>query len=90
MMEMNAEWIGFAAAILTTGAFIPQVFKTFKTRSTEGLSLTMYLSMFLGILLWLLYGIKIGSLSVIVANLVTGLLAFSILVMIIQQKRNKK
>lgn len=89
-MVENIEWIGFVAAILTTGAFIPQVFKTFKSRSIEGLSLTMYLSMFTGILLWLLYGIKIGSLSMIVANSITGLLTFSILMMIIAQKKNKK
>ena len=57
-MEISIEWIGFIAALLTTGAFVPQVFKTLKTKSTEGLSLTMYMSMFVGIMLWLFYGIK--------------------------------
>jgi len=89
-MNIDVELIGFLAATLTTGAFVPQVYKTFTTRSAEGLSLAMYSCMFVGILLWLLYGIKIQSLSVIVANIVTGILAFSILIMIILQKKKKK
>ncbi len=86
-MEISIEWIGFIAALLTTGAFVPQVFKTLKTKSTEGLSLTMYMSMFVGIMLWLFYGIKIQSISMIIANVVTGGLTLSILVMIILHKK---
>jgi len=86
-MEISIEWIGFIAALLTTGAFVPQVFKTLKTKSTEGLSLTMYISMFVGIMLWLFYGIKIQSISMIIANVVTGGLTLSILVMIILHKK---
>jgi len=86
-MEISIEWIGFIAALLTTGAFVPQVLKIIKTKSTEGLSLTMYMSMFVGIMLWLFYGIKIQSISMIVANVVTGGLTLSILVMIILHKK---
>ena len=86
-MEISIEWIGFIAALLTTGAFVPQVLKILKTKSTEGLSLTMYISMFVGIMLWLFYGIKIQSISMIVANVVTGGLTLSILVMIILHKK---
>jgi MtN3 and saliva related transmembrane protein len=86
-MEISIEWIGFIAALLTTGAFVPQVFKTLKTKSTEGLSLTMYMSMFVGIMLWLFYGIKIQSISMIIANVVTGGLTLSILLMIILHKK---
>ena len=86
-MEISIEWIGFIAALLTTGAFVPQVLKIIKTKSTEGLSLTMYMSMFVGIMLWLFYGIKIQSISMIIANVVTGGLTLSILVMIILHKK---
>ncbi|MDG1761549.1 MAG: SemiSWEET transporter [Flavobacteriaceae bacterium] len=89
-MDISIEWIGFIAALLTTGAFVPQVFKTLKTQSTDGLSLTMYMSMFVGIMLWLFYGIKIQSLSMIVANVVTGGLTLSMLVMIIRNKKKNK
>ena len=73
-MAFNIEIVGLVAATLTTAAFVPQVYKTWKTKSVKELSLTMYLVMFMGILLWLTYGILINSFSIILANIVTGLL----------------
>lgn len=71
----NFEIIGLVAGVLTTSAFVPQVYKTWKSKSAESLSLTMYLVFFVGIILWLIYGISINSLAMILANSVTGLLA---------------
>ncbi|HSQ45488.1 MAG TPA: SemiSWEET transporter [Lutibacter sp.] len=71
----NVEMIGFVAAVLTTSAFVPQVYKTWKSKSAESLSLTMYLVFFVGIILWLIYGIYINSLAMIFANAVTGFLS---------------
>jgi MtN3 and saliva related transmembrane protein len=62
------ETIGFVAAILTTGAFFPQVVKSWRSRSTEDLSLPMYLMMSSGTLLWLIYGILIANFPLILAN----------------------
>lgn len=76
----NVEIIGFVAAVLTTSAFVPQVYKTWKSKSAESLSLTMYLVFFVGIILWLIYGISINSLAMIFANSVTGLLALLLIV----------
>ena len=73
-MAFNSEIIGLAAATLTTAAFIPQVYKTWKTKSVDELSLTMYLVFFIGIVLWLIYGIYIESFSIILANTITGFL----------------
>ena len=73
-MAFNSEIIGLAAATLTTAAFVPQVYKTWKTKSVDELSLTMYLVFFIGIVLWLIYGIYIDSFSIILANTITGLL----------------
>ena len=73
-MALNSEIIGLAAATLTTAAFVPQVYKTWKTKSVDELSLTMYLVFFIGIVLWLIYGIYIDSFSIILANTITGLL----------------
>lgn len=69
------EILGLIAAALTTSAFVPQVYKTWKTKSVEGLSLTMYLVFFVGIVLWLIYGIHHNSLPMILSNSVTGILA---------------
>ncbi|MFL2594831.1 MAG: SemiSWEET transporter [Flavobacteriaceae bacterium] len=88
MIDQN-EIIGLIAAVCTTFAFVPQVMKVWKTKQTKDLSLRMYSIMFLGILLWLVYGILIDSLSIILANVVTATLVGMILVYIIQGKDTK-
>ena len=68
MIDPIFEIIGLSAAFLTTSAFIPQVYKIYKEKNADGISLTMYVILFIGVLLWLIYGILIGSLSIIIAN----------------------
>ena len=58
---MDAEIIGFLAAILTTSAFVPQVIKVWKSKSSKGVSVTMYLVMLSGVILWGTYGYLIGK-----------------------------
>ncbi|MBT4540245.1 SemiSWEET transporter [Candidatus Woesearchaeota archaeon] len=79
-------FLGFAAGICTTGAFVPQVVKVLKTKSTEDLSLIMYVVMTLGILLWLIYGLLIKSSPVIIANVITLVLSMVVLVMKLKYK----
>lgn len=71
--------IGFAAALLTTVAFLPQAIKTWRTRSARDISLAMFLTLVTGICLWLVYGLLIGDLPLILANGVTLVLAGAIL-----------
>lgn len=71
--------IGLAAGFCTTAAFLPQVIKTWKTKSAKDLSLGMYSIFCTGVLLWLIYGIMISDLPIILANAVTLILAVSIL-----------
>ncbi len=85
MIDQN-ELIGFIAAVCTTFAFLPQVIKVWKTKQTNDLSLRMYTVMFIGICLWFVYGLRINSLSIILANIVTGFLVFTILVYIFKNK----
>jgi len=80
------EIIGFIAAILTTAAYVPQVYKTWKTKSAGNISLSMYIAMFIGILLWLYYGIHLNSLAMIVANTITAVLTFIILIFKLKYK----
>ena len=83
----GGEVIGFVAALLTTIAFIPQVFKDLKTKSVEGLSLTTYLLHVSGVFLWFIHGVNLESLSMIVGNLVSILLTLVILFFIIKSKK---
>ena len=73
------EIMGYIAAFLTTASFLPQAFKTLKTRDTSGISLLMYLMFVVGVGLWLIYGILIGNLIITFANLITFILAGMIL-----------
>jgi len=73
--------IGTVAACLTTGSFIPQAWLTFRSRDVSGISLGMYSAFTLGVALWLVYGMAIGSWPITVANAITLALAVSILTM---------
>jgi MtN3 and saliva related transmembrane protein len=68
---MDTELLGFAAAALTTGAFVPQAVKTIRSRNTSGISLAMYVIVTIGVVLWLLYGIRLGSWPMIFANTIS-------------------
>ncbi len=71
--------LGLAAGALTTIAFVPQVIKTWKSKSTEDLSFGMYSIFCTGVLLWLIYGLMKWDIPIIVANVVTFSLAMTIL-----------
>jgi len=71
--------LGLIAGTLTTAAFVPQVVKTWRTRSTHDISLGMFALFNTGLLLWLVYGVQIGSLPIVLSNVVTLMLALVIL-----------
>ena len=60
---------------------MPQALQVWRTRSTKDISLGMYLVFVIGVGLWLFYGVLLGSLPVIIANVVTLILAAFVLVM---------
>jgi len=76
---MNPEWIGYAAAVLTTVSFVPQAVMTIRTRDTRGISRGMYIIFTIGVALWLVYGIYVESGPMILANFVTLGLAGTVL-----------
>lgn len=71
--------LGTVAGVLTTASFVPQVLKTWRTRSTADISLGMFSAFTAGVGLWLVYGILIGEIPIIVANAITLGLAGTIL-----------
>lgn len=77
---MNSEWFGYIAAFCTTSAFIPQVLQVMRTRDTQAISLSMYVTFTFGVAMWLAYGVVLHSLPMIIANIVTLLLALTVLV----------
>jgi len=81
--------LGIGAAILTTGANIPQAVKIIRTRSTESISSITYAMLFAGLVLWLIYGIVRDDLPIILANAVSAALAGIILAMRLLAKKKE-
>lgn len=79
-MEIN-DLVGGMAGLLTTLSFLPQVIKTWRSRSANDISLGMFLLFSLGVAFWLAYGVMLHSAPIIASNLVTLLLATSIILM---------
>jgi len=86
------DFAGVAAGTLTTVAFIPQVIKTWRSRSADDISMFMFLLFSTGVLMWLVYGLTLNSWPMIIANGITLVLAVSIIVMkvIFEIKKNAR
>lgn len=89
-MEIFVKVLGLTSAALTTTSFLPQAIKTWKTRSTDDLSPLMFTLFCIGILGWLFYGIFIEDLPMILANIVTIILAGSIMFFILAGRKQHK
>lgn len=82
--------IGSIAGGLTTLAFVPQVVKTLRSRQTRDISLAMWLLFCAGVALWLVYGVILGAWPIIVANALTLVLAATVLlVKLANRKRDQ-
>ena len=84
------DLFGFSAALLTTIAFIPQLYKTWQTKSAEDVSLIMLILFITGLICWIIYGSRIHSTPIIVANVVTFIFNFSILILKITYRERKE
>ncbi len=83
------DLFGFMAALLTTIAFLPQLYKTWKTRSANDVSLVMLILFIIGLICWIIFGIKINSIPILVANVITLIFNFSILILKIKYREIK-
>lgn len=78
--------VGLVAGTLTTIAFLPQLYKTWISKSAKDVSSVMMITFCIGVFLWLIYGLEIQAMPVIVANAVTLILALLILLLKIRYK----
>jgi len=76
---MNSEYLGYAAGILTTVAFLPQAVQLIRTRQARDISLIWAVTMTAGVFFWLCYGVARQSVPMISANGITLLLLLVIL-----------
>ena len=75
--------LGLIAGTLTTFAFVPQVVKTWRTKSAGDLSVGTMSMICTGVFLWLLYGLLVGDVPIIAANAVTLVLVMTTFVLIL-------
>ena len=80
MFTFSIEFFGYFAAILTTLAFLPQLIKTLKTKKAEDVSLITLIMFLTGVLSWIIYGYKISSTPILIANITTFILNLLILI----------
>ncbi len=78
--------LGFIAGGLTTFAFFPQVLKAARTKSTRDISLGMVSLTSTGIFLWFIYGLCLRSLPIILPNLISFILTFTLLTLKIKYR----
>ena len=86
----HQDTLGYLAAALTTGSFVPQALHTLRTRDVSGISLAMYGTFTAGVALWLAYGLALGEWPIVVANAITLALAATILVTKIVVERQQR
>lgn len=87
-MSSWIDMIGYVAGVLTVSSFIPQAWKTFRTKDVSGLSLVMYTFFNIGTICWITYGSIIHSYPLAIFNSITFLFSLPIWIMIIDY-RNK-
>lgn len=86
---MNSiDILGLIATAFTTSSFVPQVWRTWKTRDVSGISLPTYLIITIGLALWLAYGLLKDDLPLIVANAIMVVLTGTITVMKLSYERS--
>ena len=90
MNFINIESFGYFAAILTTAAFLPQLIKTLRTKKAEDVSLVTLIMFISGVGFWIIYGYKISSSPILIANTITLLLNLFILISKIFYSKNFK
>jgi MtN3 and saliva related transmembrane protein len=87
---MNSEIVGIIAGALSCTTFLPQVIKTWKSKSTKDVSLTMFVIASVGTALWLVYGILIHSFSIIATNIVVLVFSLTMLGLFFRNRGNEK
>ncbi len=90
MAEAWIEAIGLLAGVIGIIAWVPQIIEVWKHKRHEGISLPTFGVVFIALTLWLLYGILVNSLAMIVANIMTLIVIFAVILGVIRARRAEK
>lgn len=84
---MNPEIIGIAAGALSCFTFAPQVYKTWKSGSSNDVSLSMFIVATISTAVWLIYGLMINSIAIIGTNIIVLMLSGTMLLLMLTNRR---
>ena len=90
METIMIEILGYISATITTIAFLPQIIKTFKTKSAKDVSVGMFVLFTTGVFLWIIYGILTNTMPVLIANAVIFCLSLTQIVLKMKYDKLKK
>lgn len=90
METIMIEILGYISATITTIAFLPQIIKTFKTKSAKDVSMGMFVLFTTGVFLWIIYGILTNTIPVLIANAVIFCLSLTQIILKIKYDKLKK
>ena len=90
MAEAWIEAIGLLAGVIGIIAWVPQIIEVWKHKRHDGISLPTFGVVFIALTLWLLYGILVDSLAMIVANIMTLVVIFAVILGVIRARRAEK
>lgn len=79
ILFMEIDLVGYLGSFLTSITFIPQVYKTWKTKSANDLSLSMMLIVVTSCIVWLVYAVALMLWPVIIANSIIGVLSLMLI-----------
>lgn len=83
----NIDMLGMLAGTISAIVFLPQVIKTWRSKSAKDISLLMFSFATISVILWLVYGILIKNGPVIYTN--SCVLVLSVIMLILKIKFNK-
>jgi MtN3 and saliva related transmembrane protein len=85
-----SEFIGFLAGFFNTITFVPQVYKTWKVKSANDVSMQMFIISTMNSSLWVTYGIMIDKPAIYMTNIVVSVLSIIQIVLKVKYDRVDK
>ena len=81
MLNQETVIVGLLAGLFTTLSFIPQIAKIYRTQRTRDLSLSTYVLLAVGLLLWIVYGVTLRQIAIILPNSVVFVMSLYIIIL---------
>jgi len=86
---MNAiEILGMSAGLISSITFLPQVIKTWQSKSAKDISLLMFTFATISVIMWLIYGLLLKNNPIIFTNAIILILSLTMLYFKFKFKHN--